>query len=215
MQVLLHGVYHVDRFLSTQSVAKESLQLVGAVALMLASNNFCKLPAQDGERLEGERGLTSAEDITYWTDSTYTSDEVLHMEETRPTSSVLDDRFRAGQCCAAVYAWLRRLFGLPEAGRSQRKGGKARWQPLWERRRRGLVKERIVSEQEDQAARIKELEEHVSWLEYELATARGVHAAALQPLPERPDTLEFSAGRSTTVDSHAHGWSLLPRTTAR
>ena len=86
---------------------------------MLASNNFCKLPAQvvtpsrgrsahplggvspipprpthpdasqwftpslraqDGERLEGERGLTSAEDITYWTDSTYTNDEVLHME---------------------------------------------------------------------------------------------------------------------------------------
>lgn len=143
---------------------------------------------------------------------TFMAHEVLHMEEAHPTSSVLDDRFRAGQCCAAVYAWLRRLFGLPEAGRSQRKGGKARWQPLWERRRRGLVKERIVSEQEDQAARIKELEEHLSWLEYELATARGVHAAALQPLPERPDTLEFSAGRSTTVDSHAHGWSLLPRT---
>ena len=61
---------------------QESLQLVGAVALMLASNNFCKLPAQDGERTEGDRGLTSAEDIVYWTDSTYTTDEVRPAPQT-------------------------------------------------------------------------------------------------------------------------------------
>ena len=35
---------------------------------------------QDGERLEGERGLHSAEDIVYWTDGTYTAEEVLDME---------------------------------------------------------------------------------------------------------------------------------------
>ena len=35
---------------------------------------------QDGERLEGERGLHSAEDIVYWTDGTYTTEEVLDME---------------------------------------------------------------------------------------------------------------------------------------
>ena len=56
--------------------------------------------------------------------------------------------------------------GLPPHERGARRGGKARWAPLWERRRRGLVKQRIVSEQEDQGARIKELEETVSILEY-------------------------------------------------
>jgi len=63
-----------------QVVDKDALQLVGAVALMVSSNNFCKLPMQDGERLSSERGLTTAEDIVYWTDGTYSIDEVLNME---------------------------------------------------------------------------------------------------------------------------------------
>ena len=78
-QALLHGVHHVDRFLAAQSVPKEALQLVGAVSLMAACNSFCKLPTQDGERTEGERGLHSAEDIVYWTDNTYTTEEVRGM----------------------------------------------------------------------------------------------------------------------------------------
>ena len=77
-EALLHGVHHVDHFLASQSVRKEALQLVGAVALMAACNSFCRLPTQDGERVEGERGLHSAEDIVYWTDNTYTTEEVLN-----------------------------------------------------------------------------------------------------------------------------------------
>ena len=51
---------------------------------------------------------------------------------------------------------------------------------------RGLVKQRIVSEHEDQGARIKELEELVTMLEYELACARGVSCeAALGELHSR------------------------------
>ena len=45
-EALLHGIHHVDRFLAAQSVRKEALQLVGAVALMTACNSFCKLPTQ-------------------------------------------------------------------------------------------------------------------------------------------------------------------------
>ena len=54
--------------------------MVGAVALMISSNNFCKLPVQDGDRAATERGLASADDIVYWTDNTYSIDEVLSME---------------------------------------------------------------------------------------------------------------------------------------
>lgn len=72
-------MHAVDRYLSIVSVHKESLQLVGAVSLMLCSNNFCKLLSQDGEALE-LRGLASADDVAYWTDNTYTVDEVTAME---------------------------------------------------------------------------------------------------------------------------------------
>jgi len=69
-EVLLSAVHHVDRFLSSEVVPKESLQLVGAVALMIAHNSFCKLPKQDGEPPVDERGMTNADDVVYWTDST-------------------------------------------------------------------------------------------------------------------------------------------------
>ena len=51
----------------------QDLQLVGAVALLISSNNFCKLPPQDGEPAfvePNERGLNTADDVVYWTDST-------------------------------------------------------------------------------------------------------------------------------------------------
>lgn len=80
VETLLHAVHHVDRFLSTQTIPKETLQLVGAVALMLAANHFCRLPHQDGERPSIEHGLNHAQDIVYWTDGTYTMREVYEME---------------------------------------------------------------------------------------------------------------------------------------
>ena len=80
VDVLLQAVHQVDRFLSTHAVPKETLQLVGAVALMIANNHFCKLPHQDGERPAQEHGLNHAEDIVYWTDGTYRINEVLTME---------------------------------------------------------------------------------------------------------------------------------------
>ena len=73
------AVHQVDRFLSSHVVPKEALQLVGAVALMIANNHFCRLPHQDGERPVQEHGLNHAEDIVYWTDGTYTIGEVLAM----------------------------------------------------------------------------------------------------------------------------------------
>ena len=109
---------------------------------------------------------------------TFMAHEVLFMEEEEQPTTIMDERWRAGRCCASVIVWVRKLLGLPTPERARR-GGKERWQPLWERRRRGLVKERIVSEHEDQTARIKELEEHVSLLEDELARARGVHPSAM------------------------------------
>ena len=131
---------------------------------------------------------------------TFVAHEVLQMEGelTQPTT-VLDERWRAGRCWAWVSAWFRRLVRLP-AVESARKGGKARWQPLWERRRRGLVKERIDSEHQDQMARIKELEEHVGILEYELATERGVHPSALSCLGGTIDSCTPSASSSVDFD---------------
>lgn len=79
-EVLLQGTYHVDRFLSTQHVPRDALQLVGAVSLMLASNHFCKLPHQDGDPPMREHSLNHADDVVYWTDGTYTVEQVVEME---------------------------------------------------------------------------------------------------------------------------------------
>ena len=127
---------------------------------------------------------------------TFMAHEVLHMEEEQ-AAVVLDEQWRAGRWLIDLCNLGRWLFGLPPQTRGARRGGKARWQRLWERRRRGLVKQRIVSEHEDQGARIKELEELVSILEYELACARGVHPNAIQ-LPGH-STSEVKSG-SHSVD---------------
>lgn len=118
--------------------------------------------------------------------------------------AVLDERWRAGRWAAYVFNGLRRLVGLPTA-ESRRKGGRARWGRLWERRRRGLVKQRIVSEHDDQLARIRELEEQLGVLEYDLSVSRGVHPAALvgQLAVDGP-----SVGRSR-VDSRSDAGSEL------
>jgi len=129
---------------------------------------------------------------------TFMAHEVLHIEE-EPPDVILDERWRAGQWLAELCNLLRRLLGLPPLERGARRGGKARWQRLWERRRRGLVKSRIVSEHEDQSARIKELEEVVSILEYELACARGVHPTAVHPTAVHSRLGDLSSG-SHSVD---------------
>lgn len=96
-------MHAVDRYLSIVSVHKESLQLVGAVSLMLCSNNFCKLLSQDGEALE-LRGLATADDVVYWTDNTYTVDEVTAMEarliHVRARAQNTARRARAPDCAA-------------------------------------------------------------------------------------------------------------------
>ncbi len=72
----------------------------------------------------------------------------------------LDDNWRAGEWCFHAWAMFRRVCGLPTL-RRPRQGGQMRWQRLWERRRRGLVKQRIEAEHEDTVARMKELDEQV------------------------------------------------------
>ena len=61
--------------------------------------------------------------------------------------------------------------------RRPRSGGLARWQALWQRRRRGLVKQRIAMDHQDHIQRIKELEQHVQLRELELLQMRGAHPA--------------------------------------
>ena len=113
---------------------------------------------------------------------TFAAHEVLHIDEDVP-DTILDETWRGGRVLSECVSLVRHCLGLPPKQRRNRRGGKARWAPLWERRRRGLVKQRIVSEHEDQTARITELEETVAILEYELATARGVHPNAMPNLP--------------------------------
>ena len=48
---------------------------------MLSNNGMCKLPAQDNTRQPDDRGLTSAQDIVYWTDNTYSEQEVSHRDQ--------------------------------------------------------------------------------------------------------------------------------------
>lgn len=109
---------------------------------------------------------------------TFMAQEVLHMdEESQLASTPLDESWRDGGC----FDYCKRLLRLAPPHRPPRKGGTARWKRLWERRRRGLVKSRIDCEHDDYVARIKELEEHVQMLEYELACSRGVHPSFLTP----------------------------------
>ena len=70
VEALLQAVHASDRFLSSHLVPKETLQLVGAVSLMLSCNHFCKLPHQDGEEHAAEHRLNHAEDIVYCTSPT-------------------------------------------------------------------------------------------------------------------------------------------------
>eukprot|EP00966_Prymnesium_polylepis_P179911 4165513-Prymnesium_polylepis.2 len=97
---------------------------------------------------------------------TFMAHEVLHMAA-EPERRRLDDQWRASDWSVWL-APLRRALGLGETQRPPRKGGRERWQQLWARRRRGLVRQRIDDELEDALSRIKELEERVITLEGDL-----------------------------------------------
>ena len=80
-------------------------------------------------------------------------------------------RWRAG----SWFSQCKRWFGVGPSRRRPRSGGLARWQPLWQRRRRGLVKQRIAMDHQDHIARIKELEQHLQLRDLELLQLRGAH----------------------------------------
>ena len=104
---------------------------------------------------------------------TFVAHEVLHMDG-EPHDEPLDEGWRGGDWCG----FCRRVFRLAAVRRGPRRGGKARWQQLWERRRRGLVRQRIDSEHSDYVARIKELEEKVQSLELELGRGAAAPSTA-------------------------------------
>ena len=109
---------------------------------------------------------------------TFVAHEVLHAE-LAPEAAAIDERWRAGGWLARCKQLLAQWCGLDKAwSRRPRQGGLARWKRLWERRRRGLVRERIDAEHNDYVARIQELEEHVGALEHELGVLRGVNPRA-------------------------------------
>ena len=86
---------------------------------------------------------------------TFVANEVLHLRDP-PQMAPVDEEWREG----GWVALLKRLTGAyGAAGRGPRGSGLKRWNRLWERRRRGLVKQRIDAEHDDYVARIRELEE--------------------------------------------------------
>jgi len=97
---------------------------------------------------------------------TFVACEVLHIAS-NPDHGPLDEKWREANW-SVWFGACRRALGFRETQRPPRKGGSARWQPLWARRRRGLVRQRIDSEFGDALTRIKELEERVRQLEREL-----------------------------------------------
>ena len=103
---------------------------------------------------------------------TFMAHEVLHVEEPPPEEPP-DERYRAG----SWWSQFKRWFGVGPPRRRPRSGGLARWQALWQRRRRGLVKQRIAMDHQDHIQRIKELEQHVQLRELELLQMRGAHPA--------------------------------------
>ena len=103
---------------------------------------------------------------------TFMAHEVLHVEEP-PTEEPPDERYRAG----SWWSHFKRWFGVGPSRRRPRSGGLARWQALWQRRRRGLVKQRIAMDHQDHIQRIKELEQHLQLRELELLQLRGAHPA--------------------------------------
>jgi len=102
---------------------------------------------------------------------TFVAHEVLHMDVS-PRLAPVDDLGRAGGLWARIKQLLG-VYGREGGGRRPRSSGLARWRRLWERRRRGLVKQRIDSEHDDYVARIRELEEHILFLEGEVAALGG------------------------------------------
>jgi hypothetical protein len=102
---------------------------------------------------------------------TFVAHEVLHMEAS-PDLAPVDDLGRAGGLWAR-FKQLLGVYGESGGGRRPRSSGLGRWRRLWERRRRGLVKQRIDSEHDDYIARIRELEEHIQILEHEVTALGG------------------------------------------
>jgi len=102
---------------------------------------------------------------------TFVAHEVLHMEAS-PHLAPVDDLGRAGGLWTR-FKQLIGVYGESGGGRRPRGSGLARWRRLWERRRRGLVKQRIDSEHDDYIARIRELEEHIQILEHEVTALGG------------------------------------------
>jgi len=107
---------------------------------------------------------------------TFVAHEVLHMASAE--LAPVDDLGRAG----GLWARLKQALGLYGQGggaRRPRSSGLGRWRRLWERRRRGLVKQRIDAEHDDYVARIRELEEHIGILEEEVAALGGARHRGL------------------------------------
>ena len=102
---------------------------------------------------------------------TFVAHEVLHMESP-PELAPVDDLGRAGGLWARLKQALG-LYGEGGGGRRPRSSGLGRWRRLWERRRRGLVKQRLNAEHDDYVARIRELEEHIMILEEEVTALGG------------------------------------------
>jgi hypothetical protein len=83
---------------------------------------------------------------------TFMAHEVLHMKE-EPVST--DERWHSqSNVFSACRRLLELLQGIPQL--SLRRRGRERWQHLWERRRRGLVRQRIDSELNEKQALIEE-----------------------------------------------------------
>eukprot|EP00741_Cyanophora_paradoxa_P022003 tig00021432_g21240.t1 len=79
-EALCRAAHYTDRYTSRLPVSRASYQLVGAVALMLASNNFFSKLGMTDRTMQVPNGTILPRDIVYYSDDSYTQGEVMALE---------------------------------------------------------------------------------------------------------------------------------------
>jgi len=79
-EALFKAVHYSDVYLSSVNVLRTKYQLVGAVALMIANNNFFSKLGMTDRTVQSPNNALLPRDIVYYSDDSYTQEEVMALE---------------------------------------------------------------------------------------------------------------------------------------
>mmetsp|Transcript_2615 Transcript_2615/g.4022 ORF Transcript_2615/g.4022 Transcript_2615/m.4022 type:complete len:980 (-) Transcript_2615:733-3672(-) len=79
-EALFRAVHYADLYLSCVNVQRTKYQLVGAVALMIATNNFFSKLGMTDRTIASPNSALLPRDIVYYSDDSYSQEEVMTVE---------------------------------------------------------------------------------------------------------------------------------------